>query len=104
MEKIVNKTKLNCTFNFGKINEAQKLFGQFSNADNVIAYLNNQAIAFSKNKDYTLQAIANENKKYQLIMNYYLSLTFAGASFLKDRIINAKVKGKRLNSISIVLR
>ena len=127
---IVSETKVKCAFNSGKINEAQRLFGELSNADNVIAYLNNQAVAFSRNEDYknsvkiyvkALKSIPKDNKELQSIVNYNLSLTFAKigdlekalrasgaaakfkesrvyhkAASLKDRIIDARVKGKKL--------
>ena len=127
---IVSETKVKTAFNSGKINEAQKLFGELSNADNVIAYLNNQAVAFSRNDDFqnsikiyikALKSIPKDNKEYQSIVNYNLALTFAKtgdlekalrasgaaakfkesrvynkAASLKDRIIDARVKGKKL--------
>ncbi|MFK7823935.1 MAG: response regulator [Oligoflexales bacterium] len=127
---IVNETKVKVAFNSGKINEAQKLFGELSNVDNVIAYLNNQAVDFSRNDDFqnsikiyikALKSIPKDNKEYQSIVNYNLALTFAktgdlekalrasGAAAktkesrvypkavsLKDRIIDARVKGKKL--------
>ncbi|MFK7824656.1 MAG: response regulator [Oligoflexales bacterium] len=90
--KEVTKTKATLAISAGDTSEAQKIMQNMDSLNEIISFMNNKAIALSKNgmteegiETYkqTLASIPTNKKKYQAAVSYNLALAYTRANQLK---------------------
>lgn len=96
---IVKETKVNCALNQGATQIASDLMASMDSVSNVISYMNNQAVALSREGDYnesidiyrnTIGSIPEKHKELKPIIFYNLSLALTKQENYDEAMIAIK--------------
>ncbi len=104
----VKETRANIALASGDIQTAKKIMGELESIENVVSFINNRAVAFSRGGKLeagielyrrALKSIPNSRREWALIINYNLALAHVKNNELEEALLPLK---RSISSSSII--